>query len=330
MLSLISNLVAPRAVSRPHSVARAPTGTGTQLPVARTSLRASDSFSIAVGAKQATDIGAMTGAGVNAGEGASLLTAADAGLSEISSALTRMKELATEAKTAAYSRGERAIMNAEFDALRTEIDSIADRTEFSGNKALKGMSLAFKVGTGNASHDSITVSLSAATVAGLDTGLVSDTIDNVTNATLALTNVTNAIDALGDIQATVDGTAVGFEGVQRSLTLGKNILTALKTDLLERPVTIGTSENLTNLVSQEYLSKAVPAAVSRLSSAERILLSTSQLQPIEPSQAADRAPSQDEAQLKPKAVTRLSAYERAQNTTPSTRSEATHSVDIEA
>ena len=289
MLSLISGLVTPAALPGPRSVARISDGTG---------------------------------------EGASLLQVAATGLGEINDALTRMKELATLAETTSYSRGERAIMNAEFAELSAEIDSIVARTEFNDIKVLEGISLDFKVGTGNASQDSITVAISATTVAGLDAGLASDTIDDVSSASQALTNVTNAIDVLSDIRASVDGTGVRFQGAQRSLTSEKNILTALRSDLLERPVTIGTADNLANLVSQEFLSRAAPAAVAQLSSAERVLLATSRLQPAEPSRAGDQTRSQEEPQTG--TVKRPSAYETEQNTKPSSGSETTRSVDIEA
>ncbi len=328
MLSLISSLAAPAAPPSQRSVARTPTGTGTQLPVARTPLRANDSFSVAVGTKQAADIGALTGAGRNAGEGASLLLVADRGVGEISDALTRMKELATQAKTTSYSRGERAIMNAEFAELSAEIDRIVDRTEFNDIKVLEGTSLAFKVGTGNASQDSITVSIAAATVSDLDAGLASDTIDDVSSASQALTNVTNAIDVLDGIQASVDGAAVRFQAVQRNLASNKAILTALRTDLLERPVTIGTADNLANLVSQEFLSQAAPAIAGQLSSAARVLLSSSRLPPIEPAQDGDRTPSQGAPETK--AVKRPSAYETGRITEPSSRGETIRSVDIKA
>lgn len=332
MLSLISGLVSPAALPSQRSVAQAATGTATgtdtQLPVARTPLRAKDSFSVSVGAKEAADIGALSGARRNAGEAASLLQVVATGLSEISAALTRMEELAEEAETSSYSRGERAILNAEFDQLRSEIDSIVDRTEFNDIKVLEGISLDFKVGTGNDSQDSITVSISAATVADLDADLASDRIDDESSASDALTNVTNAIDVLSEIQASVDGAGVRFQAAQQNLASNENILTALRTDLLERPVTIGTADNLADLVSQEYLSRAAPAIAGQLSSAGRVLLSSSQLQAIEPSQADDRTPSLEKTPTT-KAVKRPSPYETGQNTKSSpSPSETTHSVDI--
>jgi flagellin len=333
MVSLISNLITPAALPSPRSAAQAAivTGTDTQLPLARTPLRAKDSFSVTVGAKQALEIGALTGARHNAGEGASLLQIAATGLGEISDALTRMEELAEEAETSSYSRGERAIMNAEFDALRSEIDDIVDRTEFNDIKVLEGISLDFKVGTGNAGQDSITVSISAAAVADLDADLASDRIDDESSASDALTNVTNAIDVLSDIQAAVDGAGVRFQAAQQNLASNENILSALRADLIDRPVTIGTADNLADVVSQEFLARAAPAAVGFLSSAGRVLLSSSQLQAIEPSQAADPTPSQEEPQTKTKAVKRPSAYETAPRSNKSSSpSETPHSVDFKA
>jgi flagellin len=330
MLSLISGLVTPTSQPSPSSVAQTSNETGTRLPVARTPSRANDGFSIAVGTNGAADIGALTGARRNAEQGASLLQAADNGLGEISDALVRMKELATLASstTSPLSRGERAILNAEFEEQRAEIDRIADRTDFNNTKVLKGVELAFKVGTGNASEDSITVSLAAATVAGLDAGLVSDTIADASTARQALIDVTSAIDALEGIQASVDGAAVRFQAVQRNLTSDKSILSSLRTDLLERPVTIGTADNLANLVSQEFLSQAAPVAARQLSSALRVLASTSQLEPLERLQADDQTLSQEKAQTA--AVKRPSAYETGQGTRSSSRGEAPNSVDIKA
>jgi flagellin len=330
MLSLISGLVTPAPQPGPSSVAQISTETGTRLPVARTPSRADDGFSIAVGTNGAADIGAMTRARRNAEQGASLLQAADNGLSEISDALVRMKELATLASstTSPLSRGERAILNTEFEARRAEIDRIADRTEFNDTKVLKGAVLAFKVGTGNASEDSITVSLAAATVAGLDAGLATATIADASAASQALTDVTSAIDVLEGIQASLDGAAVRFQAVQGNLTSDKSILSSLRTGLLERPVTIGTTDNLANMVSQEFLSRAAPVAAGQLSSALRVLASTAQLEPLERLQADDRTPSQEKAQTA--AVKRPSAYETGQATRSSSRSEAFHSVDIEA
>lgn len=326
MLSLISGLTTPAPLPYTRSVVPASAGSGTQLPVDRTPGRAADSFSISVGTTEAADIGALAEANRNSSAAASLLQVADKGLTEVGDALTRMKALAKQASTTAPSINEGAILNAEFDALRSEIDRVAENTAFNDIKVLKGIELAFKVGTGGASQDSITVSLAAATAAGLNAGLASDKITSATAATTALTNVTSAIDALRDIQSTAAGAAVRFQSAQRNLSAGKNILSGLRTSLLERPVTIGTADNLVNLVREELLAGGAPAAVGMLSSGISGLLSTTQVQPSRAPQTDDRADPNKPWDL---AAKRSSTSQARPETRPSSQSQSHRSVDIE-
>jgi hypothetical protein len=65
-----------------------------------------------------------------------------------------------------------------------------------------------------------------------------------------------------------------------------------------------------------------------MSSGARVLLSSSRVQPIEPTQAEDQIQSQENGQTK--AVNRPLVYESGQHTKSSSSSEASHSVDIEA
>ncbi len=113
MLSLISALTAPAPLPRSHSLAQT-TAVTTEPRGGRTGLR--DVFALTAGAARATDIGALIKAADNAREGASLLHVADLGLDAIEAALTEMKDLAKQASstTTPLSRGEQAILNAEF------------------------------------------------------------------------------------------------------------------------------------------------------------------------------------------------------------------------
>ncbi len=293
MLSLISALTTLAPLPRSQSLVQ--TSAVTTAPRGRpTGLR--DVFALAAGAARATDIGALTKAAGNAREGASLLQVADLALEAIDAALTEMKDLATQASstTTPLSRGEQAILNAEFQQLRTEIDRIADETEFNGIKVLKGGQLTFKVGTGTASQDGITFTLPAAAVANLDSSLASDDLAAASGAGTALTNVTNAIDALHDIQASVKGSLVAFLGAKQNLALSKALATAQRSDLLEKPVTLDTADQLARSVNEQFLKKAAPAIAGQLSGAVRNLLSSARLQPLERPQAPDRAVAPEE------------------------------------
>ena len=142
MFHLVSALTAPNVMLNPLSRGQiaATAGAARGGPAAA---RVRDNFTIAMEAGHAADIGALATAIGNAREGSSLLQVADRGLDAIDVALTAMKVLAAQASstTAPLSRRDRAILNAEFQKLRSEIDRIAAETEFKGFQVLKGVTI---------------------------------------------------------------------------------------------------------------------------------------------------------------------------------------------
>ncbi len=107
------------------------------------------------------------------------------------------------------------------------------------------------MGTGTADQDKITLTLPAATIADLESGLASDDLAAASGAGKALTDVTNAIDALHNIQASLEGSLVGFLGAAQNLTLSESVLTNLRTGLLDKPVTLDTADRLARSVSEQ-------------------------------------------------------------------------------
>ena len=328
MLGFISNLMTLPPLPRPQLLAQTSAVAGGQRG-GHTVARARDVFASTLGASHAADIGALTKAAGNARAGASLLQVADLGLDAIAAALTTMKALATQASstTTPLSRGEQAILNAEFQDLRAEIDRIADETEFDGIEVLKGGQLTFKIGTGSASQDSVTITLPAAAAANLDAGLASDDLTANSGASQALTNVTNAISALDQLQASLEGSLVGFLGAAQNLTLSESVLTNLRTDLLDKPATFETAELLAHTVSKEILKPAAPAIAGRVSAAMGALLSSARLQPLEPAQAPVQAlvPEKTEDQVAPGPL----ASRAGHDTESPSRREPYQSVDVE-
>ena len=87
----------------------------------------------------------------NAQDGVSLVQVAEGGLNEISSILIRLRELAVQAASDTIGPVERQFLNVEYDQLVSEVDRIADGTEFNGTQLLSGTGsiLDFQVGTRN-------------------------------------------------------------------------------------------------------------------------------------------------------------------------------------
>ena len=73
----------------------------------------------------------------NANDAISVVQAAEGSLTEASSILVRMKELATQARNASLSRTQRQFITDELSNLRKEINAIAERTTFNDLSLLK-------------------------------------------------------------------------------------------------------------------------------------------------------------------------------------------------
>ncbi|SMF67754.1 flagellin [Tistlia consotensis] len=105
-----------------------------------------DAASLAIGSRLKAEVSALQQAQVNAGQAVSMLQIADGAMSRISDILVRMKSLSVQASSGQLSDTERGMLNQEFTALRSEIDRIADDTDFNSTKLLNG-SNSFSAGT---------------------------------------------------------------------------------------------------------------------------------------------------------------------------------------
>jgi flagellin len=134
-LSIISNQAASIATRQLGQANDAATGTAEKLSSGkRVNSAADDAAASAIAARLSAEVSGLQQAGVNAGQASSLLQIGDGAFSNTEDILTRMKSLAVQAGSDQISDTERSFLNQEFQSLKTEIDRIADDTEFNGTK----------------------------------------------------------------------------------------------------------------------------------------------------------------------------------------------------
>ena len=109
---------------------------------------ADDAAGLAISEALRSDIRALRQAVRNANDGISLINVTEGALNEQSSILIRLRELSSQASTGTVGSTERQTIQLEFDALRAEIDRIADTTAFNGQKLVDG-SLASTASSGS-------------------------------------------------------------------------------------------------------------------------------------------------------------------------------------
>ena len=97
-----------------------------------------DAAGLAISERFTTQIRGMDQAARNANDGISLAQTAEGALGEIGNNLQRIRELAVQSRNATNSTDDRAALQKEVDQLMSEIDRVADTTNFNGTKLLNG------------------------------------------------------------------------------------------------------------------------------------------------------------------------------------------------
>lgn len=183
----------------------------------RINTAADDAAGLAISEKLKSQIRSMSQAERNANDGVSLLQTAEGAMNETSGIMSRMRELAVQSANGTLGDTERGFLNDEFAALSSEIDRIADVTEFNGQNLLDGSasSLSLQVGINASSSDTLTVTIDDlhADQLGSGSSTIADVdISSVSGAQAALGVID---DAISDISAS----RAGLGAVQNRLNV---------------------------------------------------------------------------------------------------------------
>ena len=152
---------------------------------------ADDAAGLAISASFRAKVASFKVASRNTSEASALLQVAEGGFDQIGNMLTRLKELATQASSANVGTSEREKINAEGNALVSEIDRIAQSTKYGSTTLLDGSFGASKTAT----------VYSTAGVSALDMGIensiaqVWSLTGTATNVAFTMTGLSTGIDA---------------------------------------------------------------------------------------------------------------------------------------
>lgn len=149
-----------------------------------------DAAGLAISEKMRGQIRGLDQAGRNAQDSISMIQTAEGALNETHSILQRMRELAVQSSNDTNTATDRGELQKEINQLTSEIDRIANTTEFNTQKLLDGS----KVGLTDKVDGSVTVqnnsSLATVTAAAADT----DALDTSGTITITRTNTSATAD----------------------------------------------------------------------------------------------------------------------------------------
>lgn len=107
-----------------------------------------DAAGLAISENLRAQIRGMRQAKRNAQDGVSLIQVSEGGLNEISNILIRLRELSIQAASDTIGDTERQFTDREYQALKQEIDRIANGTQFNGTPLLNGKAGIFEIQVG--------------------------------------------------------------------------------------------------------------------------------------------------------------------------------------
>ncbi len=163
-----------------------------------------DAASLAIGSRISAEVSALKQASVNAGQAGSMLQIADGAMSTTQDILTRMKTLAVQGASDNLSSTERGMLDTEYQALLSEIDRVADDTEFNGTKLVQGSTQVTAASNSiDAAADNFIESADGVTAVDfdVDTGDAAFSLE-FSGGVLTMTNLTSGVSEGVDIGTT--------------------------------------------------------------------------------------------------------------------------------
>jgi flagellin len=145
----ISSLSAQRSLGQSNAASQstlAKLSSGTRITKS-----ADDAAGLAISEKLKATIRSSQQADRNANDGISMVQTAEGSLDEVSSMLTRLRELSIQSASDTVGDTERSFTDMEYQNLKQEIERISQVTEFNGTKLLDGSTdkLDFQIGVNN-------------------------------------------------------------------------------------------------------------------------------------------------------------------------------------
>ena len=212
----------------------------------RISTAADDAAGLAISERLRSQVRSLEQSKRNANDGISFVQTAEGALNEVSSILTRLRELAIQSSNGSVSSADKETLDEEFQSLVSEVNRIGRSTEFNGIKLLDGSSstVSFQVGFGTTTGiDTLSVTLSPAlstsmSLQSLDIGSGGATTTAITNIDSAINRISSLRGSLGAIQnrlgSTINNLAIQTENLSAAESRIRDVDVAYETAQLTR------------------------------------------------------------------------------------------------
>ena len=230
---------------------------------------ADDAAGLQISDRLTTQIQGLDQAARNANDAISLAQTAEGALGEVTSSLQRIRQLAVQSQNGINSDADRAALQKEVSALKSEITRISTDTQFGTTDILVGtFSASFLVGANG--NQNISVNLSRNDGFGAAGLNIDDlNVDTVDGASAALQAISEAISVVGGVRADLGALQNRFQSTIRNLSNISENISSARSRIRDTDFAAETAELTRNQIIQQaslsVLSQANQAPQTALS-----------------------------------------------------------------
>lgn len=216
----------------------------------------------------------------NAQDGISLVQIAEGALSEVSNIMIRLRELAVQAASDTIGPSERKFLNVEYEQLISEVDRIANSTEFNSVKLLNGTGavLDIQIGTKNDPiADRLTFDASAADVNVAALGLNLTSVADKISSQNSLAAIDQAILTVSGIRADFGALQNRLQSTVNNISISTENLSAANSRVRDADIASTTAELTRNNILMQAGTSVLAQANKTSTSALGLISAASQV-----------------------------------------------------
>ncbi|MDQ8757171.1 flagellin [Sphingosinicella sp. LHD-64] len=227
-----------------------------------------DAAGLAIASSMTSQIRGLSQAIRNANDGISLAQTAEGALGEVTNMLQRIRELAVQSASGSYSADDRANLDSEVQALKTQITDILSDTTFNGVTLFGSGAADVAIQVGSNAGETVDVELSQITLTLGDVTSVANA-NTLLGASTASGSVAAALKTVSDTRADLGAAQSRLDSVVNNLTSNVTNLS----DARSRIEDADFSAETTNLAKAQILNQASTAMLAQANQSQQGVLS---------------------------------------------------------
>ncbi|VVC77090.1 Flagellin [Aquicella siphonis] len=227
-----------------------------------------DPAGLAIASTMLANVNGLNVGSRNGQDGVNLVATAAGAMQVILNDLQTMNQLAVQAANGTNGSQDRANLDAQYQALLSEIGRITTQTNFNNVSILGGGSISIQIGSGNTSNDQITVNLTNTSTGSAGLNIAGTDLTSATNASTAIGSLNLAIAALTTGLATIGADSANLQAAIQSNNAYATNLTAAQSAIMDADYAAESA----NMAKFTILSQSDVAMLSQANSAPSLVL----------------------------------------------------------